>query len=1033
MIPVSLKLKGIYSYKGEQEVDFTRLTEASIFGIFGSVGSGKSTILEAMGYAMYGETERMNRMEGRGYNMMNLAANDMYIELVFRCGEHDDTYMFTVTGKRNKKKFEDVGTHKRIAYIRKGNEWETLPHTDGEKIIGLSYENFRRTIIIPQGKFQEFLQLGDKARNNMMKQLFNLQAYDLFDKAAKLERMNTISISHLEGRMRELGEIQPEQLEEKKKTLGEAESALKELRKQQEEKEKAAHEFDRVKGLAAKKQDQEKKLQDLLKDEASYKTREEQLKQYEQCQKKFSLPLVQQEQALGQRKKINDSLEVLRAEEKTIKKTQGEKEIAFAKTREEFSKRELLKQRAEELGSVMQLFATEEEVKALDERIKKGDQVLKKEAEAVGTFGKQRESITKQEKELRGGQQDVVRLSEARAWYNKKNILEKALQQLRAEANELNEKMETLGQADPSLLAPGLKKLLPKQKIKIPLDKLGEHLTEVRDRLNKELKEAEDEQAHARLQEGLQKFSDALKDGEPCPLCGSHEHPQVLNVKDVKRLLDAVLKKKTELNNHIHEVDAALKVMGENNAVLAITKKAHEKLTERLKREELAFEQHAKSFAWADLPANDETAIEKAFILAAEQKKQEVDLGKQREALDDKIKTQEKKRDDARELLEKIKGERISKQSAVTTLAAQLKLLKADDLRGTAPEDLKAEAAKLLKQYTQLEKQYKEQEEELNGLREKANTVRGSINTAKQNLKETEQQIASVEQQLARLLAGSGYASIEKVKAVLQKKVDAEAERNSIEQYRKELHSAQEYLKNLVNELGKNTYNEEAHKQIQEELSGLKVKAQAHSDAVAAMKNELKNLEKNLEQLKALTSEMDKLRKREENIKTLKQLFTGGGFVNYISSVYLKNLCIAANERFYRLTGQRLMLEVAENNDFQVRDFLNNGHTRSVRTLSGGQTFQAALSLALALADNIQPLTRSKQNFFFLDEGFGSLDKENLQIVFETLKKLRKENRIVGVISHVEEMQQEIETHLKITNDEERGSVVKGSWERVSV
>lgn len=1029
MIPVSLKLKGIYSYKGEQEVDFTRLTEASIFGIFGSVGSGKSTILEAMGYALYGETERMNRMEGRGYNMMNLAANDMYIELVFRCGEHDNTYMFTVTGKRNKKKFEDVGTHKRVAYIRKGNEWETLPHTDGEQIIGLSYENFRRTIIIPQGKFQEFLQLGDKARNNMMKQLFNLQAYDLFDKAAKLEKMNTNSISHLEGRMKELGEIQPEQLEEKKKMLGEAENALKELRKQQEEKEKAAHEFDQVKGLATKKQEQEKKLEALLKDEAGYKAREEQLKQYEQCHKKFSLPLAQQEQAFAQRKKISVSLESLRAEEKTIKETLGKKESLFAQTREAFSKRELLKQRAEELGSIIQLFATEEEVKTLDERIKKGEQVLKKEAEAVDTLEKQRDSITKQEKELRGGQQDVVRLSEARAWYSKKNILEKALQQLRAEASELKEKVDALGQADPTLLTPELKKLLPKQKVKIPLDKLAEHLTEVRERLNNELKEAEDEHAHARLQEGLQKFSDALKNGEPCPLCGSHEHPQVLNVKDVKRLLDTALKKKTELNNHIHEVDAALKVMGENNAVLKTTKSAHTKLAERLKKEELAFEQHAKSFAWSDLSANDEKAIEKAFTLAAEQKKQAEDLGKQREELDGKIKKQEKKREDARELLEKIKSDGISKQSAVTTLAAQLKLLKADDLRGTAPEDLKAEAAKLLKQYGQLEKQYKEQEEELNGLREKANTVRGSINTAEQNLKETEQQIDFIEKQLAGLLAGSGYDSIDKVKAVLQKNMDAEAERNAIEQYRQELHSVREYLKQLVNELGKSTYNEEAHKQVQDELSAIKEKAQTHADTVAAMKSELKSLEKNLEQLKALISDMEKLKKREENIKTLKQLFTGGGFVNYISSVYLKNLCVAANDRFYRLTGQRLMLEVAENNDFQVRDFLNNGHTRSVRTLSGGQTFQAALSLALALADNIQPLTRSKQNFFFLDEGFGSLDKDNLQIVFETLKKLRKENRIVGVISHVEEMQQEIETHLKITNDEERGSVVRGSWE----
>jgi exonuclease SbcC len=108
---------------------------------------------------------------------------------------------------------------------------------------------------------------------------------------------------------------------------------------------------------------------------------------------------------------------------------------------------------------------------------------------------------------------------------------------------------------------------------------------------------------------------------------------------------------------------------------------------------------------------------------------------------------------------------------------------------------------------------------------------------------------------------------------------------------------------------------------------------------------------------------------------------------------------------------------------------LNGGQTRSVKTLSGGQTFQASLCLALALADNVQQHSGSSHNFFFLDEGFGTLDKESLAAVFEALKQLRQENRIVGVISHVEEMQQEIEVYLKVTQTEERGSLVKGSWE----
>ena len=124
------------------------------------------------------------------------------------------------------------------------------------------------------------------------------------------------------------------------------------------------------------------------------------------------------------------------------------------------------------------------------------------------------------------------------------------------------------------------------------------------------------------------------------------------------------------------------------------------------------------------------------------------------------------------------------------------------------------------------------------------------------------------------------------------------------------------------------------------------------------------------------------------------------------------------------MTRQRLKLELDEDNDFVIRDYMNEGRTRSARTLSGGQVFQASLALALALTDSVRHLVGSNQNFFFLDEGFGSLDKESLRVVFETLKSLRDENRVVGLISHVEEMQQELPACLFVENTTERGSVI---------
>jgi exonuclease SbcC len=177
-----------------------------------------------------------------------------------------------------------------------------------------------------------------------------------------------------------------------------------------------------------------------------------------------------------------------------------------------------------------------------------------------------------------------------------------------------------------------------------------------------------------------------------------------------------------------------------------------------------------------------------------------------------------------------------------------------------------------------------------------------------------------------------------------------------------------------------------------------------------------------------LLQEKDLLENRASNLKELEQLFKGSGFVKYVSSIYLKELCNTANKRFTQLTKNSLRLEIDANNTFWVVDYLNEGKKRLLKTLSGGQTFQASLCLALALAEKVKSLNQADQSFFFLDEGFGALDRKSLRIVFETLKALRHENRIVGIISHVEELQQEIEVFANIVLDPEKGSQVHYSY-----
>ena len=223
-------------------------------------------------------------------------------------------------------------------------------------------------------------------------------------------------------------------------------------------------------------------------------------------------------------------------------------------------------------------------------------------------------------------------------------------------------------------------------------------------------------------------------------------------------------------------------------------------------------------------------------------------------------------------------------------------------------------------------------------------------------------------------------------------------------------------------------------RELEDEQSHLDGRISALESERARVDETLGSLTARRETAEAQVRRRDDLRVRESdldvrvrNLSVLADLFRARGFVGYVAHVYLQQLVSAANDRFRRLTRNQLELAMTGDREFTVIDALNGGRRRSVKTLSGGQTFQAALCLALALVDSIDHGSGDQPAFFFLDEGFGSLDGESLRDVFDTLKDLRRENRIVGVISHVEALQEEIDSSILVRLDEDRGSQITTS------
>lgn len=1026
MIPKQLIIQGIYSYQEKQEIDFQKLTESQLFGVFGAVGSGKSTLLEAISFALYGKTERLGSQDNLKYNMMNLKSDMLFIDFEF---ENYDTkkYKFIVEGKRSSKRFDDVRTFQRRAFVQENEKWIPLDSTSVESIIGLSYDNFRRTIIIPQGKFQEFLQLKDKDRTEMLKEIFNLSKFDYFYQIASLGSINDKAKEKLNGQLLHYEALTKDSIElasknynnlvrvnlEKKKEL--------DLIKIQEKSLNLLRES--FNNLSVKRQE----LIQLNSKSDVIKAKEKTYVNYEYVLINFKDRIVQLEklklkEITTNEKRKNESSQLYLIKEQVKLKKETERKLKIELDKIPQSEKEI-----KDLELILKINDSAIILKENDDRLTKGRLFLKNLAIEIESTEKNIRKLTEELLVFKKQQlpTNLDEFTELLIWFKEYELILEGIKKVKKDEQQdlaifNNKKDEIINQ---------FKGIELKEKL--------EDIDQINVLIEKEKKELEkltlEEQilikslTDFKVKQELEKWSNQIEEGKPCPLCGALEHPEIMNsesmslhVSNVERKIEELKVKQDLITFNLLKINE-LRLLFESREERILT------LNKLKEIKELDLKSKQKTFGNKSYSIGDVLLVKNDFEKFKKQEKALTNLNNKIEEENMSLRSKFKKKEHYKLEFEKIELKTKTAQLEIKTYESQLVVLIPSNFNNN--EEIN-EKIKLLKSSIDKTKINLEKIElELVILMKEQIVKEEAVKNLNKLLINFTEELNVENKLLLAELVKSPFNELEEITKILNSSVNIEELKKTVNDYKLEEHSLISMIKQLEVDLKDQSFDADNFKQLQNQiLSKTNFLEQGNEERIK-LENELIKAKADFKVKNELSKQLDKLEFRGDNIATLKSLFKGSGFVNYISSVYLQNLCNEANVRFYQLTRQQLKLEINDKNEFLVRDYMNEGKVRSVKTLSGGQLFQASLSLALALAESIQEQNKANQNFFFLDEGFGSQDKESLQIVFESLKALRKENRIVGVISHVEELQQEISTYLKIINHNDVGSKIKESWE----
>ena len=924
MKPLKLTMSAFGSYAGKNVIDFTG-QQQGIFLITGDTGAGKTTIFDAITYALYNQTSGGERNGNMMRSQYAQPEAETYVELEFlyrgqtyRVRRNPD-YKITKTLKNGKIREQKV-PHSVELTLPDGTVFPEKKNATDAKIIeilGLTADQFSQIVMIAQGDFLKLLYTKSDERKMIFSKLFRT---DIYWKIQENLRRKSMEMD--------------ERIQENDRAFEQEKSRIIPL---PESEELPLDEL--VERLR-------ERVKDALKEQNLRRANVEELNKkitkYEEINKLFV------------------SLE-------KIRRTGKELEARQAESKERRQQIENARKADKVLVAEQQNLRQQQAVEQSAQAIAKMTETLADHQEMFETLKTQlQEAEAKQKREAADTQKKMLALEQSFPSYE-------ALQNARSEEQQAKKVWEDLGKTSEESFhkkEAGIAALKEQQKQQ---EQVVEQTKKNWEQTSLSASESAKHYEHmyeAFLKEQAGILAENLSAGCPCPVCGSTVHP------DPAKLSDHAV---TEL-----EVEQAKKTRAAAEEKRDLAHAAFE--TEKTEKQKLA------------------QAVEKEeadFVLAQTIAKQ-----------------QRKEAEQNYVSLQKI-AEQIREKLVYPSLA-----------------EAKKQYAAMQKALEAAEQEIAKKRQKVSELAEAMNTLKGQKLAEEENQKTAKKLAVKTEKEYAKLLEKSGFVSEETYHlAILPERSRSKLEREEKE-YESQCLRQQSEQKLLEKQVSGKTYTDttELNEQLKAEKQALKEAEKTYMELHTAYENDrsvLQNCAVYLEKGKKLESE-------DQVIKSLSKTANGRlsgsakiDFETYIQRQYFKQIIHEANKRLLTMSNHQFILKLKEEAntgrktneglDLSVYSLVTDSE-RDVKTLSGGESFLAALAMALGLSDIVERSAGAiHPDMMFIDEGFGSLDAQARQQAIEGLGELAGDSRMVGIISHVTELKEQIDRKL-VVNRTDNGS-----------